>query len=347
MSGNIYILIKIAGFAASFLREAGVRLHRPIGIALTEVAAIDWLIKELPVFKQEIIPSNIGLSDFSERLRQTHDDILLVHYAESEKSHENIRCLLEATMAGQVEGQDFCAVPLIIFDGFIPDRFLNQLSMVLETESEEVREHWLRDTHKYPESLSQAICRNADAFKEAVQRSWGKASELTEARKLLLSAKAVMELSLRLSNVSEGEKERVMAEFDFAINEGLEFSESYAAKEQIVKLFFKNLRQSVIDRNYRVIDIVHSGEDDSAIFYDSVTYYLPSQIFDELCGLIGFTSSVRIKYCLAECGILMTEGTRRTYFSRKLYEKGLSGKRFYWFDRSKIDYETELSLAEI
>ena len=344
---NIFIAIKVAGFAASFLREAGVRLHRPIGIALTEVAAIDWLIRDLPIFKHEMISSNLSLSTFYERLCQTHDDILLVHYAESEKSHENIRCLLETTMSGQIEGQDFCAVPIIIFDGFIPDSFLNHLSLILEAGNEESRECWLHDVDKYLESLSQAICCNEDAFKDIVRKSWKDASEITEAKKLLLSAKAVMELALRLRGISEEEKENIINRFNLAIDEWIEFSESYMAKEQIVRLFLKNLRKSVIEHVYNMIEITNARECGDAILYNSYTYYVPIEIFERICALIKFTSSVRIKRCLAECGILLTEGESRIYFSRKLYEKGLSGKRFYWLDRSKIDHETDLSLAEI
>lgn len=351
MSGNmkyyIFAAIRVAAFAASFLREAGIRLHRPIGIALTEDAAIDWLIKELPIFKKEILSSNASLSIFSERLLQTHDDILLVQFSESEKSHENIRCLLEATMSGQITGQDFCAVPLIVFDGFIPDSFLSQISMVLEIGSGEVLKHRLKDDDKFLEVLSQVICCNVDAFKEAVQRSWGLAAELTEAMKLLLSAKAVIELGLRLSNVSEEKKDYVMAEFDLAINEGIEFSDSYAAKEQIAQKFITCLRTLITVQGYRLIHIDQDIEGVNYMLYDAQTYYVPLNIFNDVCELVNFTSSVRIKRCLSEQGILKTEGQARSYYSRKIYGRGLDGKRFFWLDRSKIDRETDLNLTEI
>lgn len=253
-------------------------------------------------------------------------------------------------MSGTIDSKPFCVLPLLIFDGFIPDEIVEKLSLILEFDSCHIR---FSETNtdvadeKYFESLAQNICRNSDAFKKSIQDSWKDIIGLTEGKKLLLSGKAIMDFDMNLRNIPVEEKACIMENLRKSIEEALTFSESYLSKEQIVATFIRSLRYLAITNRYVMSSIEHGYKKSVDIFYDSQAYYLPLSTFDKVCSLINFSSSARVKKCLSEQGILKTEGRIRSYYTSKIYRKGFDDQRFYCLDRDKIDRETDLSLTEI
>lgn len=342
-------ILKIAGFAASFLRDAGVRIYHPIGIALTEVAGLDVLIRDLPVFSHELVSLNEDSGRFKEKLSQYHDDVVLLHYADGEKAVANLSFIFESTMAGTINSRPFCALPLLIFDGFIPDGIADHLSLILEFGSTKLRYYSLYDSgaeDRFYEGLAEKICQNQGAFRKAVQKSWTQISDLTEAAKLLLSGKAIMELSMALEGVNDEKIKNITDYLQNNIEEALEFTETYTAKDQTVKSFLRALRHLVIQKKYVLFPIDQGFEHSEDILYDNDFYYIPNAIFGEICNHTKFTSPTRIKRCLLEYGIIKIEGHNRRYYSQKVYWGGLQGKRYYQLDRNKVDVSTSLFLAE-
>ena len=346
----LFKIIKVVGFADSFLRDAGVHIHRPIGITLTEASGMDILLRKMPVFHHEILSANMDASAFIAKLRQIHDDVAMIHYCKSEKAKANLDSLFEATLTGMIDGSSLFALPILVFDGFIPDEIVEELSLVLEFDSSHIQFSEISDVgveNDYFEGLAQNICRNADAFKKVIRDSWKNIDDLAEGEKLLLSGKAVIDFDMDLRDVSEVQKSSIRKSLDQAIKMALVLSESYFAKDQIIEKFKNRLRQLVITRSCNLSSINQSYGGVHTILFDLNLYYLTPDIFDEICNSISFTSSTRIKRCLSEKGILKTEGQGRFYYTRKIYGKGFDGQRFYCLYRSEIDHETDLDLTEI
>ena len=341
--------IKIAGFAASFLRDTGVRIYRPIGLAITEVAALDVLIRDFPIFRHELLSLNEDSGHFKEKISEYHDDVVLLHYTDGEKVAANLSFLLEITMSGTINGRPFCALPLLIFEGFVPDSLTDQLSLILEFGSTKLRYYSLYDggpEDEFFERLAENICQNQGAFKKAVQKSWTQVEDLTEGAKLLLSGKAILELNMDLEDIPEEAKSNISNSLLNDIKALLEFGEAYTSKEQIVKAFLRSLRYLIIQKYFRLFPIDQGFDHKEDILYDEKVYYVPTSVFNEICNHSRFTSSTRIKRCLLDLDILKVEGQSRRYYSQKVFWGELEGKRFYQLNRSKIDTITDLYLTE-
>jgi len=90
-------------------------------------------------------------------------------------------------------------------------------------------------------------------------------------------------------------------------------------------------------------------ENDEVLLYDGIYYYLPSKLLRELCQKIGSISYVKVQ--LASAGALVSEGDKRSYFTKKVEIMTLNGKiirkRLAKILREKVDNPFGLSLKEI
>lgn len=340
---NWLTLLKLSGFANSFLQSAGLRTYRPIGVVVQELSCLDSLKDALPVFEHKIISANEKPSSFQAKLARLHDDAALVHFAEGANSCDNLALLYESVLTGAIDDEDFCVLPLLIFDGFVPDTHLDNLSLIFEVSSDLQQFNGLGT--EFWDSLAKLICQNPASFRQAVR---GSVAGVADSAKLLIGASAILKHYFELCGLPTDRLNTIFKKLRATVLRSLDFTENYRASDQIVKAFLGALRASVKEGRLKVFPL-NSGNcfDNSSLFFDDKFYYLTSESFAGVLEHINFISSVRIKSCLAQDGILSLEGVERNYYTKKVLLEDGSSKRFLCLLRTEIDNPTDISLVEL
>ena len=336
-------LLRLSGFTNSFLRSAGLRAYRPIGVVVQELSCLDSLQEALPVFEHRIISANEKPLSFQTKLSRLHDDVVLIHIIEGLNSDDNLAFLYESVLTGELNEDEFCVLPVLLFEGFVPDAYLDKLSLVFEVSPGLQQFNGLGT--EFWNSLARLICKNSDSFKQAVR---GSVDGVADSAKLLIGASAILSHYLELGGVPADRLNTISEKLRATVLRSLDFTENYKASDQIVKIFLGALRASVKEGRLKVFPLSSCNHhDNSSLFYDGKFYYLTSESFAGVLKHITFISSVRVKSCLAQAGILSIEGVERNYYTKKILLEDGSSKRLLCLLQTETDNTTDLSLIEL
>lgn len=340
---GIISLIKTAGFASSFLRFAGVRAFKPIGISLTDITILDTLRELLPLFQSEIIPVSMKPEIFKERITAIHDDVAFILFRDSPFTGENMNFLAEVAATGCIDGHEFCGLPILIFDGPIPEGALSMVGLIIE----------LGDACDMADDidfkrLAQDICGNPDAFENVVRSVPRLEGDEGEIARLLLAAAKLLMYDAEINGMEKEVMNETMKKIGQIIARTVDFSESYCEVKQIVTFFLTTLKNLVHAKIISVRRLENAVGLEKEVLFDDNFYYISMPLYGLICREITFTSAARIKTCLSEMGYLCTEGRGRIYFTKKLVgDSTMAGKRFLWLRRQAVDDGFDLKLTEL
>ncbi len=281
-------------------------------------------------------------------LSEMSTDNVLVLYAHSRYTRENTEYLLERCAITQYGDQGHVLFA-VLADSLIPEELQDLVSGCLFLT--EVGNNFATKTEEFEIDVIGAIIK----WQEILRLKIEELSYYEEPGIAVFEAAALfLGYCLEYEGVSESERVSIAEKLERTLEVIRDEWEPANGADAYVEKFRVNLF-TMVDRIPGVVDRRHvEGEAlskiDTVIFFDDLAYYLPYELFCEVCKAVQVDVSIQfLKHQLISAGLLACEGKGRNYATPKVVVVTTFGVRRFrrvkiW--RSLIDKVGEISFAE-
>lgn len=353
-AGFALLALMLSGYAASVLCDGGFRMRKLVAVALPDAELIDEISTALELFPKRLLSSRASEKSLHRQIYCGHDDIFPFVYEEGENTVRTLDTLQTTMLTGNFADCTFCAVPVVFFQGVVPEGERDRFSIIIDLNGREIT--LLKGEAKMQVRLlaSSYLSTRWRSCMQKINRQLSSLPELPADIKVMLASGLMLENALRWAEMEEGILQQFHVKMERAIKTVADMTESYGEGRVLRKWFVELLRKTVAEHQLPVCPLEKlqavTGEaiNQNAILADANHYYLSAATFRKVCRGMSFASPARIKQALAEGGILCTEGQGRLYMTKKLKVEGFAGgKRFIWLKKSAIDMFGKLALTEL
>lgn len=337
----------------------GIRFTEPVGLVADSNAQLKKICNELAGFadtKRAYASLDMKKSELETLYRSNEYELFYVDYYGGNKCEENLRYLRTLCHSPRNER----CISFVGFCGFVPEEITDCLAGTLYIQAPTIsRPHaGERDLrHEFTSFLLHYAQKNQNSIFREIERQTASddffQNEGNMGYRFFTAAHSVFRLILE---DSKEQRNTLQIPLDHVITQLSEEFEPVETDIQETENQFRRMLFSSIENIPQIVNREKVSSEDmenlgNLPMYDSNYYYLPEATLREICKPWAETFSfTKLKNLLKSAGLIVTQGSKREYFTVKVQAVAVYGNiiqtRAAKIPREKIDQPGQLSWAE-